>query len=69
MFKTVATIAVWSAMTLTILHLAFNPDSGVVYSNPFAAPALALIGFGLCFEARKRATAATPSEASERPLR
>jgi hypothetical protein len=56
--------AAWAVIGGTILHLALNPDSGVIFRSPATALALGMIGLGLCLEARKHAN---PAAAGHRP--
>ena len=52
--KPILTIVAWTFISLVIVYLAVNPDSGVIYASPTAALGVGLIGLGLCMEAKKR---------------
>lgn len=52
--KSILTVVAWTFVSLVIVHLAVNPDTGVVHASPTAALGVGLIGLGLCMEARKR---------------
>jgi hypothetical protein len=52
--KSILTVAAWTLVTLIIIYVAVNPQSGIIYTSPSAALGVGLIGMGLCMEARKR---------------
>ena len=52
--KSILTVVALTFVSLVIVYLAVNPDSGVVHASPTAALGVGLIGLGLCMEARKR---------------
>lgn len=44
----------WLIVASGLLYVAVNPSSGVIYTGPGAVLGMALLGLGLCMEARKQ---------------
>ena len=52
MWKPVVTFSAMIAAVAAVLFCLLSPDGGVVYQSPWIATAVALIGLGLCKQAR-----------------
>ncbi len=54
--KSTLNMLAWSFATAAVVYAAVGPGVGVLYHNPLACLGVALIGLGLCLQARRSIT-------------